>query len=561
MPDHVETNVRLPFCALAALATVRERWGTSRDETVRQLLTKHVEAQEQELDPGNRRTHISTVLRYPLAPRWRRDPRRDRPLRLRAPASLLERSRAVSLTLPGQYERAHRDYQSRTLTDAVMTAIARAEHFTDDFLDDLLPLLRHNAALGLWKLATAATNTKPERNLLREVEELRMALECSEETPEDDGSAQRVLSVAKALENDVAWHSSARHQVMANIARDMLTGPDARANEKLLHGQNTEDWYDLYQDTLHAAGYRREGLLRGATSYDWTGRGGTAVWRAYRRVELHDFEAWLVAEDTRANRLMTPPGWLIRTPASWHAHTPDQTATGQLPEPYATWAAHGKVLTFPHKSTQVVWPLLRRPGRPGWKPVPGIEPLTAAAAGLLPKEVSGFIEAALIDWNHEFEDEPTPRIALDIPADLAHTFGYITAEERRDAKALARATTQRDIDATLDDFKEGGLDGHRLQQLQEVRDRAPEFRRLAVRFGKQIEKRRPNGTHIGSQFRVTRATWRWPGHTVIDELLAGVPARQVERLAAQAHRQRGLLLEYSMQEAWKRAFDQYGRRM
>ncbi|BFO23221.1 hypothetical protein SHKM778_96090 (plasmid) [Streptomyces sp. KM77-8] len=137
-PKTAETNVRLPPCAFGALAAAMTRQGTSRDATVRRLMTEHVERQEQE-DPDDRLTHISTVLRYPPPPRWRKDPRQDRPLRLRASADLLERARAVSLVLPGQYQRAFRDYQSRALTDAVVTAIAVAERFTDEFLDGLLP--------------------------------------------------------------------------------------------------------------------------------------------------------------------------------------------------------------------------------------------------------------------------------------------------------------------------------------------------------------------------------------------------------------------------------------
>ncbi|GGW69955.1 hypothetical protein [Streptomyces xantholiticus] len=56
------------------------------------------------------------------------------------------------LLTPGQtaYQRAYRDYQARMLTDAVVTAIARAEHFTDGFLSGLFPVPRHRSALGLW---------------------------------------------------------------------------------------------------------------------------------------------------------------------------------------------------------------------------------------------------------------------------------------------------------------------------------------------------------------------------------------------------------------------------
>jgi hypothetical protein len=95
--------VRLPKCDLDALAAIAERCGVSRDEAVRQVLDKHLELQEKR-DPDDRLTHISTALRYPAPPRWRKDPRTDRPLRLRLASGVTQRARAVSLRLPGQGE-------------------------------------------------------------------------------------------------------------------------------------------------------------------------------------------------------------------------------------------------------------------------------------------------------------------------------------------------------------------------------------------------------------------------------------------------------------------------
>ncbi|GAA2155551.1 hypothetical protein GCM10009760_55600 [Kitasatospora kazusensis] len=366
MPAHTETNVRLPHCALDALAAVASHRGTSRDETLRQLLAEHVEAQ-QKLDPDDRLTHISTVLRYPPPPRWRNDPRHDTPVRLRAPAALLERARSVSLTLPGQHERAHSDYQSRRLTDAVMTAIARTEPFTDDFLTGLLPLLRHRAALGLWRLTTAVTSTTPERILLTEAEHLRINMAWLDEAPPHDSRTaeqRHLLLTAEALEEEEAWHSPERFRAAARLARHLLTGPDAKTGEQLLHTQG-EEWHEQYQDALHAQD--PAATSEETTGYDWTGRGGTAVWRAHRRVDLQDFEDWLISrEDTNTKRTMPRPGWLLRTPATWHAHAP--ASRGPLPEPYATWVAEGRALAFPHSSRQAVWPLLRCPGT-GWEPV------------------------------------------------------------------------------------------------------------------------------------------------------------------------------------------------
>jgi hypothetical protein len=72
---YVETNVRVPPCASAALQTIAARRGTSRDETVRRLLSEYVERQEH-LDPEERLTHVSTVLRYQLPPFWPKAPSR-----------------------------------------------------------------------------------------------------------------------------------------------------------------------------------------------------------------------------------------------------------------------------------------------------------------------------------------------------------------------------------------------------------------------------------------------------------------------------------------------------
>lgn len=172
MPGYEETNVRLPPCAFDALAVVAELRGVSRDETVRQVLSEHIELQENR-EPEDRLTHISTVLRYPPPPLWRSDPRADRPLRLRLSSGVVPRARAMSLRLPGQSLRTHRDYQARLLTDAVMTAIAVQEPFADEFLEGLLPLLRHRAAVGLWQLAVAATSTVPENAIHDAAEEAR----------------------------------------------------------------------------------------------------------------------------------------------------------------------------------------------------------------------------------------------------------------------------------------------------------------------------------------------------------------------------------------------------
>ncbi|MFE1443922.1 hypothetical protein [Streptomyces sp. NPDC058739] len=552
MSGRTETNVRLPWCAVEALAAVGSRRGTSRDETLRRLLCEHVEFQESR-DPGDRLTHISTVLRHPPPPLLRREPRPGRPVRLRVERDLLERARAVSLSLPGQHRRSHRDYQARVLTDAVTTAIAVVEPFTDEVLDGLLPLLRHRAALGLWRLTTAETSTGPERELLIAAEDIRSGLAWQTRADPDGETAaaaeRQLLLAAEALEEEVGWHSPARFEKTAVLARRLLAGPDAEVGEQMLYEQGPA-WEERYQDALQAAA--RPPMLLHDMAYDWTGRGGTAVWRARRRVAVQDFEDWLTSpnpgEDC-ATHMVSPPDWLLRTPAGWRAHAP--RGTEHLAEPYAQWVADGRILAFPYKSRQALWPMTSAGS--GWEPVPGIEPLTAAARAekLRPEEISGFIEAVLIDWSHAYEADSSLRITLDLPADLAHRFGFLTSEEQHAVMAEARAGTLRRMDEIIEAFRDDGLDELDLRQLREVRGNVRTFRRLATGYGK----------HIASRFRVRRASWRWPGTSVAEELMTGSPTDLLEALAVQAHRSRSLVLEEAMHEAWQQAFDRYGRRM
>ncbi|MGW6890357.1 hypothetical protein [Streptomyces chartreusis] len=551
-PEYTETNIRIPYCAYDALAAVMARQGAARDATVRRLLAEHVERQEQEY-PDDRLTHISTVLRYPPPPRYRKEPRQDRPLRLRASAGLLERARVVSLLLPGQYERAFRDYQGRVLTDAVVTAIAVAEPFTDEFLDGLLPLLRHRAARNLWRLATAGLCTGPELELLDAAEEVRKATAWTSDTMPDE-YGQRLLRVATALEEDVAWHSPARFQVAVNIARDLLTGPQAEDSERMLQEEG-EAWDELHQDTLHADEEHRAYLKRGTTNYDWSGRGGAAVWRAERQVALQDFEDWLTGRtqtDTTAY-VVQPPGWVLSRAADWHAVAPVLTSTGRLPQPYAAWADEGRVLVFPYRNRQAVWPLQRRPHPPGFEPAPGAEELLAAAAGLRPEQITGYIEALLVDWNYEFDAEeevPDLRLALDVPVGAAYDFGLISAEERQRAMAEARAATLKDMDNLIDLLTQTGSDEEDLQQLREARGNVRQFTFVATRLD----------SWIGSRFRAHKAIWRWPGRSVADEFLAGTSTDLVRWLATAAHTQSSLIVEQAMQRAASDAFDRYAPR-
>ncbi|NYH55354.1 hypothetical protein HNR06_004943 [Nocardiopsis arvandica] len=488
------------------------------------------------MDADDRITHISTVLRYPPAPLWRGEPRSDKRLPFRAEPGLIDRARDVSLRLPGQSQRAHRDYQSRLLTDAVMTAIAAEEPFVDEFLEGMLPLLRHRSALGLWKLAVAMTSTQPELTVRSAAEEERertredIALLDAEEFALRDW----LLRVAKALEKEVAWHSPDRFQVAANIVRKVLSGDRACINEQALYEQESA-WAKLHQNLLDA---------NSGKNYSLAGRGGTAVWRAERKVTVQDFGDWLI-ERTEAERTMCPPGWLVRSPRKWRARTFFPRAL-QVLEPYKTWAAEGRLLVFPYKNRQAVWPLTRSAqGR--WERVPGIEPIVSAAKGLRPEQLVGFIEAVLIDWNDGYGKNFRFPIELNLPVDKACDLGLITVQERQQAMAEARAQTEQAKKDIIDGLRED--QDYFRSALEEVKGDTRWFRLVAERLG------------IRPWLRVSKATWRWPGRSVVDELLTDAPEDLVEWLAVWAHKNSIRTLGHSMQEAWHEAFDPYRGRM
>ncbi|WP_030872361.1 hypothetical protein [Streptomyces sp. NRRL S-37] len=337
------------------------------------------------------------------------------------------------------------------------------------------------------------------------------------------------------------------------LACRFLTGPGAEQREQALCEQG-KPWDKLYQTLLQADDReeRRWRRRHGSTSYDWTGRGGTAVWRARRRVDLEYFEDWLV-ERTRNDPAVgvmeepASPGWLLRIPPAWLAHAPTPTASG----PYTAWAAQGRLLAFPYRNRQAFWPLLHSEDAPGHHPVPGFEPIAAAAAGLRPGQILGFIEAVLIDWNHTFTKEPHLRIALDVPADQACRFGFITTEDQHRLMAAARTATLQIMDDFITQAADDGASALYLHKLREARGNARAFHRLT----------RSYPTHKRPKFLVPRASWTWPGRSVAAELVAGAPPELLQWLATAAHRRSSLILEQAMQVAWQRAFDQYGFRM
>ncbi len=540
MVARYETNVRVLPCVLEALNRIVARRGLSRDETVRQVLAEHVTSQET-CSPEDRLTHISTVLRHP-APAWRGQQRVDRPLRLRLPEGLAERAREVSLRLPGQYQRAHKDYVARQLTDAVVTAIAVNQPFTDDILDGLLPVLRHNAALGLWQLAVAVTSTRPERAIQDAAEYIRARPPGTLTLAE-----KRLLLVSEQLDEEVSWHAPFRFDAAASLARTFLRGNAAETNENMLYQQGNE-WNEVRLDLRHDR--NRSRWIQDVAPWDASGRGSTTVWRAERKVEVQDFTDWLLTlnDAVPRSREMNPPGWTLRMPAEWETYVVPRGR--ELPTRFARWAAVRQVLVVSIAGQQVVWPL--RPGHQ--RPVPGIEPLAATAGTLPPQDIGEFLEAILIEWGtpptdarHDVlfdgddgedpydasieAEQETPQLWL--PVDKAFEFGFVDADQRRIAMAAAHQHTQ-----SLPHWR----------RTSEPVVAKPEIT-LDPEFQLLVTRRRTG--------RTAKPMWRWPRSSVVREVVAGTSPDVVGWLADRALWTARRTLHGVMEQTWHDGFDHH----
>ncbi|MCX4461857.1 hypothetical protein OOK58_04405 [Streptomyces sp. NBC_01728] len=90
--------------------------------------------------------------------------------------------------------------------------------------------------------------------------------------PEGVGQAQPAAAVAAVL-----------FEVVGDVMGPMEREPGTGITAELVCGA-CRRWRDLREDTLYADKEHRPGPLLGTTSYDWAGRGATAVWRAERQV-------------------------------------------------------------------------------------------------------------------------------------------------------------------------------------------------------------------------------------------------------------------------------------
>lgn len=474
-----ETNIRVPLAAMAALDAIAGRADASRATTLRRLLARYVEAQSA-LNDDSRSTHISTVLRYPLLRRrgvvMLEDAVPARQLRVRADADLLANARDLSFRLPGQPpRRGHSDYQARSLTDAVMTAIAAEELITDEFLSGLVPVLTHRAALELWHLAVEYTVTPAERRALAY-----------------DGHDSRMRRTAEILLDDLeAWHHDRRTQVVRHFARTLLSGAEGpRMAAVLAAGRLENGWLeDQALDLRENADPTRNDLVA-ELPVGWNfngreGRGGTAVWRAAHRAALEELPAWLRRLDAAPFKLDEGTGWELQRQPRWLA-LDRFPATMALPEPWGDHAEAGRVLWLRDGRWHVLWPV-----SPSGGPVARFAQVTQhQAVGTL--EPASVVELLL-----------TPLHVVRVPRHYAVEWGLISEDEFNAIGERAEADLRRGMTATLKRAR-ARLSASALDELAGSRS-YPAFLATCRRFGVEFEE-------------ALDTTWPWPIDSLAEAL-------------------------------------------
>ncbi|UUE28573.1 hypothetical protein LRQ08_32095 (plasmid) [Rhodococcus qingshengii] len=416
--NRFDTNVTIPKSALDRLSEIVRMPGyKSRDQTGRYLILKYI--QRNEIIPADDRlTHISTVMRHPLPPI--RLPNKDlaildpvvptRGLKLRLPEGASGQARSLAFRLPGQAQfRGPSDYQSRLLTDAVMTSIAYEccelglDPITDPVLANIYPLIRQRAARGLWLLAVNATRTGAERTILREAElskeerEQRKAKTGEPIKPRYVEGVAALLQMNDLNDGEAVWHHTHRYQLVQYLASRLLSTAsrhNPKHTEQALYDQHGDHWNTLLADAVTLGpsprGMKsRVGTTRPTTTgINFEGRGGGAVWRAQRSLGLFNIISWIsrsASADSARVLHVNPPGWQLVLPDGWKP----SFFPGNLSDEWAAHVAERRVLCFDldrdvppgaqgtRSRSQLVWPTVDHEVD-GPRPVAGLQTILAA---------------------------------------------------------------------------------------------------------------------------------------------------------------------------------------
>ncbi|WP_143755752.1 hypothetical protein [Sanguibacter keddieii] len=400
----IQTSVRLSPEAVTALQEVSARRSLSREAAIRSLLDEFVVAQSKRGE-DERLTHMSTVVRFPPPPSRIEQDNRVR-VAFRAEPDVMRRAASLALRLPGQpARRGPGHYSPRPLTDALAVAIASAHPYTDNGLETLPTMITHGAALSLWRLTVAATLSNAEARALR---------------TNADSEVKTILN-----EEDVAWHSPWRFEVLLHIARKLLGGPQRTDNLREL--DQPQRVFALWRHDLLGAEWSDSWLMEDCAArsdMDYQGQGGAAVWRAERAVTMSTIERWVVGLALSAPLTTKQPGWSLQMPPSWRAVP---IAHGQ------PLTAHQKddldaqrVLRVTAGSRSAIWPYDQK-----HVPIERFSLVVDAASTLTAPDV---VELTLLD-EHMGD--------LWVPADLAVSWGQLTTEESDLLTAAAESNRHR----------------------------------------------------------------------------------------------------------------------
>jgi hypothetical protein len=504
-----ETNIVVPQCAFDALEEWRAGQGLRRDPAVRQLLNQYILSQ-QRLAREQRLTHISTIIWHPDMPVGRRQqaPYAVR-LRMRLMAGVAGAAGALALRLPGQTDGVggYHDYRPRLLADAFLTSLAGVTEFSDDVLDDLPPLLTYRQAIGLFRLTIAASSTNAERRIYRRADrDLDQVHSSARGASLLDPGTEHAIAIATVLRHeDVAWHGPWRRAVTRHLARKWLTGAEAGPMLADIDAQDAVAFGSqirlLEQDNDHLRD-ELDGLRRWYG--DSEGRGGTAIWRAERRLETHRMLRWLAeSASIGAERSFeaSEPGWTLTLPDSWRAATVRHGDADRM-RPHAELARVGRVIHAQSGGTHVFWPYQLSAGsRSRLEPIPAISTVLALRSNRDPAEVIELLLAP--EWCPGVDIN-----AIEMSAFVAHDLGFINRRERDQLVEQARVQTQDRMQV----FRDAVPNGHRdlQRRLTEAMSCPAEFTQIT---GSTVFQRAVRS--LGTQrFVETRARVPWP-HPII----------------------------------------------
>lgn len=517
VPSVRQTSVLVSAAAGVALAQVAQRWGVSRDAAVRKLLVSFIERQRVVVE-DLRTTHISTVLNHPQC----LEPGSDKPARhrltFRAQPRVVQEAASLAYRVPGHARRqAHRDYASRPLTDALLTALAREQRFTEEGLGGLPDVLQWREADGLWRLTVAATLTQTERVI------------------RSHGATDLVAMLEDA---EVVWHSSWRAEVALHLAVHLFTGPTTEENRRWVGEQRAmfhTEMESLSDPRVIFGGHEfTDGAPTKRSSAE--GRAATAVWRGQRRLALDALAGWFVAGPT-ASATVEPPGWTLTQPNGWRARR--MSSSRPLPPGLGALVERGAVLRLTAGRAAVLWPLTS-----DGRPVPGVNQVIAGGLQLQlsPIQIAEALLVAHLEPTVDVEDSESADHLSRYPVmgvQTAFEAGLVDVAERNRGVLEAQKVTELRIRAFLGRAHRDKYPAEDLRQLHDAQRDSRAFARVAA--------------DLDLRFWITEPMWTWEVLSVPELLAKEATPAQLEVRGREWCRHVRLALERGMHQAWNEA--------